>query len=63
MELSFLYRLSEWQVEVYINENTPTKFIVGLAMNQKSPDHSTLAIFPERMPTRGKLEVFKEMLD
>jgi len=58
-----LYKLSERQVEVYINENIPAIFFVGLAADQKAPDHSILTVFHERLLTRGKLEVFEEMLD
>jgi len=64
MELiAYLYKLSERQVEVYINENLPAKFFVGLAVDQKAPDHSTLTVFRERLLQRGKLKVFEEMLE
>ena len=63
MELiAYLYNLSERQVEVYINENLPAKFFVGLAVDQKAPDHSTLTVFRERLFERGKLKIFEEML-
>jgi IS5 family transposase len=60
--IAYLYDLSERQVEVHINENLPAKFFVGLAVDQKAPDHSTLTVFRERLLQRGKLEVFEEML-
>lgn len=61
--IAYLYNLSERQVEVYINENLPAKYFVGLAVDQKAPDHSTLTVFRERLLGRGKLKVFEEMLD
>jgi transposase, IS5 family len=61
--IAYLYHLSERQVEVHINENLPAKFFVGLAVDQKAPDHSTLAVFRERLIQRGKLKIFEEMLD
>jgi len=61
--VAYLYNLSERQVEVYINENLPAKFFVGLAVDQKSPDHSTLTVFRERLIRCGKLKVFEEILD
>jgi len=61
--IAYLYRLSERQVEMYINENLPAKFFVGLAVDQKAPDHSTLTVFRERLLQRGKLKVFEEMLE
>ena len=60
--IAYLYKLSERQVEVHINENLPAKFFVGLAVDQKAPDHSTLTVFRERLLQRGKLKVFEEML-
>jgi GTP:adenosylcobinamide-phosphate guanylyltransferase len=41
----------------------PAKFFVGLAVDQKAPDHSTLAVFRERLIERGKLKIFEEMLE
>jgi len=61
--IAYLYHLSEREVEIFINENIPAKFFVGLALDQKAPDHSTLRAFHERLLTQGKLEVFKEILD
>jgi IS5 family transposase len=61
--IAYLYKLSERQVEMYINENLPAKFFVGLAVDQKAPDHSTLTVFRERLLQRGKLKVFEEMLE
>jgi tagatose-1,6-bisphosphate aldolase non-catalytic subunit AgaZ/GatZ len=61
--VAYLYNLSERQVEVHINENLPAKFFVGLAVDQKAPDHSTLAVFRERLIERGKQKVFEEMLE
>lgn len=61
--IAYLYNLSERQVEAYINENLPAKYFVGLAVDQKSPDHSTLTVFRERLLQRGKLKVFEELLD
>jgi IS5 family transposase len=64
MELiAYLYNLTERQAEVYVNENLPAKYFVGLAVDQKAPDHSTLSVFRERLVKRGKLRVFEEMLE
>jgi IS5 family transposase len=48
---------------VYINENLPAKFFVGLAVDQRAPDHSTLTVFRERLIERGKLKVLAEILE
>ncbi|MGI6250709.1 MAG: transposase [Anaerolineaceae bacterium] len=52
--ISCLYNLSERQTEVYLNENLPAKWFVGLAIDQKAPDHSTLSVYRERLRKRGK---------
>jgi IS5 family transposase len=63
MELiAYLYKLTERQVEVHVNENMPAKYFVGLAADQSAPDHSTLTVFRERLVKRGKQEVFEELL-
>lgn len=61
--IAYLYNLSERQVEVYINENLPAKYFVGLAVDQKAPDHSSLTVFRDRLLERGKLKIFEEMLE
>jgi IS5 family transposase len=60
--IAFLYNLSERQAEVYVNDNLSAKFFVGLAVDQKAPDHSTLTVFRERLQQNGKLAVFEAML-
>jgi len=60
--IAFLYNLSERQVEVYVNDNLSAKYFVGLAVDQKAPDHSTLTVFRERLQQNGKMAVFEEML-
>lgn len=60
--IAYLYNLTERQVEVYVNENLPAKYFVGLAVDEKAPDHSTLTVFRERLIKRGKQKVFEEML-
>jgi IS5 family transposase len=61
--IAYLYNLSERQVEVHVNENLPAKYFLGLAADQKAPDHSTLTVFRERLIERGKLQVFEEILE
>jgi transposase len=61
--IAYLYKLSERQVEVFVNENLPAKYFVGLAVDGKAPDHSTLTTFRERLLKNGRMKVFEEMLD
>jgi transposase, IS5 family len=60
--IAFLYNISERQVEAYVNDNLSAKYFVGLAVDQKAPDHSTLTVFRERLLQNGKLAVFQDML-
>ena len=60
--IAYLYNLSERQVETYVNDNLSAKYFVGLAVDQKAPDHSTLTKFRKRLIERGKLEAFEELL-
>lgn len=64
MELiAYLYKLTERQVEVYVNENMPAKYFVGLAADQSAPDHSTLSVFRERLVKRGRQKIFEDLLE
>jgi IS5 family transposase len=60
--IAFLYNLSERQAEAYVNDNLSAKYFVGLAVDQKAPDHSTLTVFRERLIQNGKLAVFEALL-
>jgi transposase, IS5 family len=60
--ITFLYNLSERQAEAYVNDNLSAKYFVGLAVDQKAPDHSTLTVFRQRLQQNGKLGVFEAML-
>lgn len=60
--VSYLYNLSERQTEVYVNENLPAKYFVGLAVDQKAPDHSSMTKFRERLLKNGKLTIFEDLL-
>lgn len=60
--VSFLYNLSERQTEQMVNENIPMKFFVGLAVDEKAPDHSTLTAFKARLKTNGYEEAFEKIL-
>ena len=60
--LSYFYNLSDRQVEVFVNENLPAKYFVGLGLDQKAPDHSTLTVFRKRLIKQNNLEIFELLL-
>jgi IS5 family transposase len=54
--ISFLYGISERQVEEATNYNMAIKEFVGLAVDQPAPDHSTLSEFHRRLRESGGWE-------
>jgi len=60
--VAYLYNLSERQTEEVANYHLPVKWFLGLAVNERPPDHSTLTRFKERLLERGKLEAAEDLL-
>jgi len=60
--VSYLYNLSERQTEQAVNDNLPIKYFVGLAVDERAPDHSTLTAFKRRLTENGRAEAFEGML-
>lgn len=51
--IAFLYRFSERQVEEATNFHLAIKEFVGLAVDERAPDHSTLSEFTQRIRESG----------
>ena len=47
--LTYLYNMSERQIEDYCNFYLPAKAFIGLGVAEKAPDHSTLTVFKVRL--------------
>jgi IS5 family transposase len=60
--LSYLYDLSERQVEAYVNDSLSAKWFLGLAVDEAAPDHSTLTKFKGRIERQGKEALLEELL-
>lgn len=60
--LSYLYDLSERQVEAYVNDSLSAKWFLGMAVDEAAPDHSTLTKFKGRIERRGKEALLEELL-
>jgi transposase len=60
--LSYLYDLSERQVEEFCNLNLAAKYFLGLAVDARPPDHSTLSVFKRRILENGRLPAYEKML-
>lgn len=61
--ISFLYNISERQTEQLVDENLPAKFFVGLGVNEKAPDHSTLSLFKNRLLQNGGRKAYEGLFD
>ena len=51
--LSYLYDLSERQIEMHVNDSLSAKYFLGQAIDEAAPDHSTLTAFKGRIVRRG----------
>jgi len=61
--VSYLYGLSERAVEEFCNLNLAAKYFLGLAVDARAPDHSTLTVFKNRILSNGKLRAYERMLE
>ena len=59
--VSYLYDLSERQVEEYVNDSLSAKNFLGLAVDEAAPDHATLTLFKNRLIERKGEKVFEEL--
>lgn len=62
LPLSFLYNVSERQVEDLCNLYLPAKYFLGLGVDERPPDHTTLTAFKRRVLENGKLTAFENLL-
>jgi IS5 family transposase len=61
--LTYLYNLSERQTEEFVNLNLAAKEFVGLAVDERAPDHSTLSVFKSRLLAAGRWKKFQSIGD
>ncbi len=59
--LSYLYKLSERQVEEFVNDSLAAKYFLGLGVHQRAPDHSSLTVFKERVLTQKGPKCFEKL--
>ena len=60
--LAYLYNISERQVEDYCNLYLPAKYFLGLGVDERPPDHSTLTAFKNRILENGQLGPYEQLL-
>ena len=60
--LSYLYNISERQIEERVNLDLSFKYFVGLGVDEVPPDHSTLTYFKDRLLQGGGKSAFDDLL-
>lgn len=61
--LSFLYDVSVREMEEQINDRLSFKWFLNLAVNDSSPDHSTLTCFVERIGVKKFEDIFNGIVE
>ena len=61
--LSYLYNISERQVELFINGSLSAKQFLGLAVDEAAPDHATLTVFKNRLLEKGGLRAYESLFN
>ena len=60
--LAYLYNLSERQVEQFVNDSLSAKWFLGLAVDKRGPDHTSLTKFKNRIKKNGGEELLDDLL-
>jgi hypothetical protein len=61
--LSYLYNISERQVEMLANDSLAVACFLGLGADDKAPDHSTLSLFKDRLLQQGGKEAYEGLFN
>jgi IS5 family transposase len=61
--LSYLWNVSERQVEMLANDSLSVGFFLGVGANEKVPDHSTLTLFKNRLIQNAGTKAYDELFD
>lgn len=60
--LSYLYNISERDTEIMANDSVSMKYFLGIGLDEKVPDHSTLTKFKDRLLKGGREIAFENLL-
>jgi len=61
--IAFLYDISDRTLEEQVNFNIVFKWFVGLDLDQKAPDHSTITTFRDRLGVEGFTRIFNQIVE
>jgi IS5 family transposase len=59
--LAHLYKLTERQIEIFVNDSLAARFFLGLAATEPAPDHSSLSVFRSRILEKKGAGAFEAM--
>jgi IS5 family transposase len=59
--VSYLYKLSERETELFVSDSLAARYFLGIAANERVPDHSSLSVFRERILEKGGIEAYEEL--
>ncbi len=59
--LSYLWNVSERMIEVLANDSLAIGLFLGLGTDERSPDHSTLTLFKNRLIQNTGLKAYEEL--
>jgi transposase, IS5 family len=59
--LAHLYKLTERQVELFVNDSLAARYFLGLAATEPAPDHSSLSVFRSRILEKKGPQAFEAM--
>jgi IS5 family transposase len=60
--ISYLYNFSERQTEMMVNDSIAMKCFLGLGVDEKAPDHSSLTYFKERLLKGAGKSAYDQLL-
>lgn len=61
--LSYLFNVSEREIERTVNDSISMKDFLGLALDEHAPDHSLLTKFKDRIMHNDSVEILHDMFD
>ena len=61
--LSYLWNVSERMVEELANDSLSVGLFLGIGVNEKVPDHSTLTVFKNRLVQDAGIKVYEELFN
>ncbi len=61
--LSYLWNVSERMIELLANDSLSIGLFLGLGADEKSPDHSTLTLFKNRLNQNAGLKAYEGLFD